>query len=151
HSSLLAHVRAATFVVTNVNDSGLGTLRWAITNANDNAGSDTITFNLSGTGPFSIAPTNVLPNISDPLIIDGTTQSGYAGKPRIELVGTNAGSASGLHLLAPNCVIRGLAINRFVNYGILIETYGTNTIEACFLGTGVYGTNSLGNSYAGLG
>ena len=150
--TLSVELSAATFTVINTNDSGDGSLRWAITNANDTAGSDIITFNIPGAGPFTIAPTNALPNIAfEPVVIDATTQPGYAGKPRVELVGTNAGAASGLHVLTPYCLIRGLAINRFTLYGIQIENAGSNTVEACFLGTGVYGTNSLGNTFAGLG
>ncbi len=41
---------AATFTVTNTNDSGAGSLREAITQANNNAGLDTIAFNVSGAG-----------------------------------------------------------------------------------------------------
>ena len=42
------------FEVTNVNDSGAGSLRQAILNANGLAGADTITFNISGTGVHTI-------------------------------------------------------------------------------------------------
>jgi len=130
-SRSLAGVSRRLFTVTNVNDSGDGSLRWAITNANNAADWNTITFNISGTAPFSIVPATALPPISAPVIINGATQPGYADKPLVQLVGTNAAAASGLQLVAPNCVIRGLAINRFANYGIQIDV-GTNTVQACF-------------------
>lgn len=38
-----------TYTVTNTNDSGAGSLRTAITNANSNAAGDTIAFSVSGT------------------------------------------------------------------------------------------------------
>ena len=41
--------RAASFVVTNLNDSGPGSLRQAILDANAATGQDTITFSTSGT------------------------------------------------------------------------------------------------------
>ena len=41
---------AATFTVTNTNDSGPGSLRQAILDANGAAGLDTIAFNVSGAG-----------------------------------------------------------------------------------------------------
>lgn len=59
--------RALTYTVTNLNNSGAGSLRQAILNANAHAGSDLITFNLSGT----ITLASSLPNIIDHLKIDG--------------------------------------------------------------------------------
>ena len=43
-----AAVRAATFTVTSTADAGAGTLRQAITDANNAAGGDTIAFNIVG-------------------------------------------------------------------------------------------------------
>ena len=74
----------ATYSVTNTNDSGAGSLRQAILDANTNAGADTITFAI-GTGPQTISPLSPLPTITDPVTIDGTTQPGFSGSPIIEL------------------------------------------------------------------
>lgn len=57
----------AKFVVTNQNDSGAGSLRQAIADANASAGLDTITFSVSGT----ITLTSGQLVISDDVIIDG--------------------------------------------------------------------------------
>src|SRR5260370_22422906 len=72
-----------TFTVINTNDSGPGSLRQAILDANANAGPDTIRFSISS-GPQAIAPLSPLPTITDPVTIDGTTQPGYSGAPLIE-------------------------------------------------------------------
>ena len=76
---------AATFPVTTTADSGAGSLRQAITDADGaGAGPHTITFNVPGGGVHVIALASALPGISIPsggLTIDGTTQPGYAGKP----------------------------------------------------------------------
>ena len=48
-------VRAATFTVTNTNDSGSGSLRAAITAANGTPAADIITFALPGSGVKTIA------------------------------------------------------------------------------------------------
>ena len=50
-------VAAATFTVTNTNDSGAGSLRQAILDANASAGADLIDFSIPGAGVHTIAPT----------------------------------------------------------------------------------------------
>ena len=63
--------RAATLVVTNASDSGPGTLRQAILDANSAAGLDTITFQLGGAAPFTISPVSALPSVTDPVLLMG--------------------------------------------------------------------------------
>src|SRR5258708_5826316 len=61
-----------TFPVVNTNDSGAGSLRQAIMDANNNANSgepDIIDFNIPGNGVQTIAPLSALPSITDPVII----------------------------------------------------------------------------------
>ena len=84
---------AATFTVTTTADSGPGSFRQAILDANAAGDLDTIQFSIPGTGPFSIAPTSPLPPLLSPVVIDATTQPGYVNQPRIELNG--AGAAAG--------------------------------------------------------
>jgi len=81
----------AIFKVVNADPSGIGSLRQAILDANDSPGQDLITFSISGTGSHKIALTSGLPQINEAVVIDGTTQLGYAGRPLIELDGTRAG------------------------------------------------------------
>src|SRR5437763_862463 len=85
---------AATFTVTNSNDGGAGSLRQAILDANNSPGLDSIAFNISGTNVHTITLATPLPPISDPVVIDGTTQAGFTtnNKPVIEINGTSAGS-----------------------------------------------------------
>ncbi|MSU56861.1 MAG: hypothetical protein EXS35_01520 [Pedosphaera sp.] len=143
-SSIPLH--AATFTVTNANDAGIGSLRAAISNANFSAGADLIDFAIPGTGPFTINLVGNLPSVTATATIDATTQPLYAGQPLVELNGaTAAGNGTGIYLLSPNCVVKGLAINRFAREGIRIESTGGCVIQANFIGTGPYGTNALGN------
>src|ERR1035438_8088681 len=74
-----SHYRAeaAIYTVTSTADSGAGTLRQAITDANGSPGLDTITFNISGSGVHTISPSSALPSITDPVIIDGTSQPSF--------------------------------------------------------------------------
>ena len=74
--AMAAATHAATFVVTNTNDAGPGSLRDAIEKANAAQGADTITFNIAGTGPHTIGLTYALPTITSPLNIDGYSQPG---------------------------------------------------------------------------
>src|SRR5438874_10284394 len=91
----------ATFLVTNAGDSGGGSPRQAIVSANAQAGTDSIDFDIGGTGVHSIALLSALPTITDPVILDGTSQPGFTGTPLIELNGAGAGeTASGLTLSA---------------------------------------------------
>src|SRR5437899_604004 len=66
----------ATFTVTNVGDSGIGSFRQAILDANSHAGMDIIAFSISGTGIHTITPASEFPPITDPLFINGYSQSG---------------------------------------------------------------------------
>src|SRR6266567_2417724 len=108
---------AATFTVNSADDHNDGvcnaadcTLREAINAAN--AG-DTISFNIPGSGIHTINATSGF-SITKAVIIDGSTQPGFAGVPLIEMNGAGAGAGVvGLSVNAPNVTIKGLIINRF--------------------------------------
>ena len=140
----------ATFTVTNTNDLGTGSLRQAILDANASPGTDTITFSIGSGGVQTIGLVSGLPTITDPVIIDGTTQPGFAGKPIIELNGANAGANThGISLSAGNSTIKGLVINRFRD-GIRIQAAGGNSIQGNYIGTDVNGSVALSNSAFGV-
>src|ERR1043166_4203024 len=123
-----------TFFVTNVNDTGPGSLRQAILDANSNPGPDTIAFNIAGASR-TIKPVLSLPAITDTVTIDGTTQPGFAGAPVIELSGANSVS-NALGIGAPGTVVRGLVINGFNFGGIGIGSAGSGSPgEGCYIGT----------------
>src|SRR5581483_11026436 len=82
---------AATFTVTNTNDSGAGSLRQALLDANAAPGLDTIAFNIPGTGVHTITtPTTDLPDITSPVLIDGYTQPGSTPNTNALNAGINA-------------------------------------------------------------
>lgn len=100
-------------VVTNTNDSGLGSLRGAIIAANSNPGFDFIRFNIPGTGPFLIEVGTSLPTITERVSINAATQPGFNDAPIVELRGT-FGSGNAFRIEAPGAsFIRGFAINGF--------------------------------------
>ena len=141
---------AATLTVINVSDSGPGSFRQAITDANATNGLDTIIFQIPGAGIHTIAPASALPPITDPAIIDATTQPGFLGLPLIELNGTGAGGNAGIRLLAGGSVVRGLAVNRCGAEGIRIDGPGTNSIQGNFLGTDPTGLIARPNAQNGI-
>jgi titin len=141
---------AATLTVVNTSASGPGSLLQAIIDANATNGLDTIVFQIPGSGVHTISPTSALPAIVDPVVIDGTTQPGYAGSPLIEINGVNAGSIAGLRVNAGSSTLKGLAINRFSAQGLLLQGGGSNQIQGVFVGTDPSGTIARGNGLQGI-
>jgi hypothetical protein len=140
---------AVEFLVTNTKDSGPGSLRAAIDAANASAGADTIHFKIPGAAPHSIALITGLPTIVDPVRIEADYKN-FSDPRLIELDGTRADpDANGLDLAVGNCVIRGLAIGGFGTHGILVESFGQNTIQGNYIGTDAKG-NPRYNVAAGV-
>ncbi len=161
-------------VIVNKNDTGQGSLRQFLLNANAlsntglaqsglTAGIDNAVFMLAdGTarsgltasyasqftsGVATVALASPLPTISDPAVLDGTLQPGYTSAPMIELNGVAGGaSASGLTITAGASTVRGLVINRFTGYGINLSTTGNNTIAGNYIGINAAGTAALANA-----
>ncbi len=152
------HVEATTFIVSNTNDSGGGSLRGQIGGANGTPGTDTIVFGIPGSGPHTIKPLSPLPSITEAVLIDGYSQTGAAvatestsADIRIELDGSLAGSSAvGLDLFTSGATIQGLCINRFGSHGIQIATYDGNVVIGNHIGTDVAGTSDLGNGGSGV-
>ena len=135
----VAFSAGTTFTVSNTNDSGAGSLRQAILDANANAGADTIAFAISGTGVHTITPTLVLPTITEAVTIDATTDDSFASnsnRPAIIVDGNNL-VADGLTLgaAADGSTIRGLVVRDFGGNGILIEAGSDgNTVAGNYVG-----------------
>jgi titin len=132
------------FVVTNTNNSGPGSLRQAITDANGTPGTNTITFNIGGGGVQTIKPTSPLPMITTSVIIDGTTQPGFAGTPLIVLNGNSVPFGTGLSI--PIGVVKGLVINGWAYAGISLGG-GPCNIVGNYIGTDPTGTTPVANGY----
>ena len=155
---------AITFVVTNTNGSGPGSLRQAITDSEAQQSTvDTpnhIVFDIPEsdpnkdpiTGAFVISPLSALPAIFTPTILDGYTQPGASANSnpidqpdnariRIELDGSQAGRpANGLTVFAFDTTIRGLAINRFVTK---LQRGTTQNLLFDGVGIDLYGDNDI--------
>jgi parallel beta-helix repeat protein len=140
---------AMTFVVSNLFDSGAGSFRQAIMNANANPGADTITFDIGGGGIQTIPVVMGLPFISETVTINATTQGGYTGRPIIVLDGLGM-PLPGLDIRASNCTVRGLVISHNSADGITITNASGCIIENNFIGTTVTGMADFANEGAGV-
>jgi hypothetical protein len=133
-------VELRVFHVTSTADTGPGSLRQAILDANATPGTNGIAFSLGAGGVQTIAPTSPLPAVTNPVEIDGATEPGYAGMPRIELTGESAGpGADGLTLAGAGSTVTGLVVGGFGGAGVSISGNG-NRVVGNFLGTDATGT-----------
>ena len=135
------------------------TLRAAIQEANATTAADTINFNIGGSGVKTISPATALPDITQPVLIDGYSEPGAKANTvavgdnavlLIELSGANGTSSSGLRIKASNSTVKGLVINRFSTMGIHSDSTTGNKIEGNFIGTDPSGTQALGNAFHGV-
>jgi hypothetical protein len=138
NASVSATITGSSLTVTNNANSGTGSLRQAITDAN-NASLCTlpcsIGFNLPG-GQTTISVPSALPQIiRNQVIVNGTTQPGYAGVPLVTIDGlADTSSAAGFDLQGTGDSVRGLALIRFHNAAILLAGGGSHTVESSYIG-----------------
>lgn len=102
------------------------TLRAAIEEANRKSGKCTLNFAIptsdpgfrANTGTFTLNIQSPLPDITEAVVIDATTQAGG----RVEINGAGAGpNTDGLHFLAGDSSIRGVTIKGFGGNGLSFE------------------------------
>jgi CSLREA domain-containing protein len=132
------------FTVSNTSDSGAGSLRQAILNANSTAnsplGPDQILFNIPGTGTQTISLNSALPAVTDPVVINGGSN--------VILNGSGAGTGvSGLVLSTSNSKINNLTITGFNGTGVTVTSGTGNTISH----NSIYGNGGLGIDLGGDG
>jgi titin len=130
-----------TYTVNNALDAGAGSLRQAILNANAHTGADVIDFNIPIAGVKTLTPASLLPIITDPVTIDGTTQPGYSiGRPVVELRGSTLGGFGdhALQLTGGNSTVRGLIFTQwgggFLQDTLWLHNGDNNVVEGCWFG-----------------
>ncbi len=138
-------IASQNFVVTNANNNGPGSLRDAMVNANATTGADIITFNIPGPGVKVISLQEPLPEITEQVVIDASTQPGYAGTPLIELDGALVGNGTALVIKAGGSIVHGLAIVRFSGTGIKLSDCNNNLIQGNHIGVNAAGNLKLAN------
>lgn len=127
--------------------SGGETLRQAITSAEANPCADEIRFDLAT--PYSITQTSALPQLTQPVTIDATTQPGWtAGTPLVEINGNSTAGTAGWRVLGGSSIIKGLILNRFSTDAILLQSSG-DTTAGCWIGVANSGLAASPN-YTGV-
>ena len=152
-----ASLSANTFTVTSTADSGPGSLRQAILDANASPGLDTVQFGIVGAGIHTIAALGTM-TISEAVVIDGFTQAGSS--PNTLLVGNDAVytveiDASGIpaanslfRVLTSGATLRGLLINKTNGTSISFDVGDDdNKVIGDWFGTDVTGTQYLGTNF----
>ncbi|PWT89445.1 MAG: hypothetical protein C5B54_08885, partial [Acidobacteria bacterium] len=137
-------------------DDGTGhcSLRAAIQEANATVALDAINFNIPGSGPFTITLGSDLPQISAPVIIDGTTEPGsstntWPATLMIEVNATSAVNPFWIQSGGAGTTIRGFVINHASNFGMVIVG-NNNVITYNYIGTNVAGSAAAGNAQGGI-
>lgn len=146
---------AVTIVVTNTSNSGAGSLRDAITQANGTPGFNRITFNIAGSGcPKLITLTSELPGITDTVHIDGGTQPGFvANTSDLSYDGTmcvllrGPSSTFGLRVPASACgstrlTVHSIAFGGF-SYAVLLEGGASHLVFGSQFGVPLSGSNAM--------
>ena len=128
-----------TFYVNNTSDSAVQSLRWAITNSNNTPSTPSNPNVINFSELSNIARIDLqspLPAITQPVIIDGTTEGSYNGAhPFVQLIGNYAGgSAIGLDITASGTQVKGLAIDGFNAGGVLIDNASNVTLSNDWVG-----------------
>ncbi len=152
--------QANTFTVSNTSDSGVGSFRQAILDANaiqvtggQACAPHTIVFNIAGSGTRTIRPLSPLPRFNIPITVDGYSQPGSSLNTQfqgsnatllIELDGSLAGASDALVVGAAipgsglcagsGSVIRGLVINRFAGAAIAMGEESCPVNMSCPVG-----------------
>lgn len=145
----------STVTVVNTGDSGPGSLRQAILDANAVSGPDLIAFNIPGGGLHTIQPVSPLPTITDSITIDAYSQpgatentltSGNNASLQIELSGSGGSIPYGLEITASDSTVKGLVVNGFSHLGVYLRG-GVNdsVVTGNFIGTDATGSLALPN------
>ncbi|MFH1321821.1 MAG: gliding motility-associated C-terminal domain-containing protein, partial [Bacteroidota bacterium] len=141
--------------VENTNDSGPGSLRQAMLDANATPGLDIICFNIPGTGPFTIQPITQLPLLDDTVIINGYTQPGsavaFGSTPAVHMIeidGSLAGNSAGFFIVtgADSSSIQGLTVNNFNGMATIIIAANDVKISGNNIGTDTLGMTRKPNN-----
>ncbi|MGI8639672.1 MAG: FG-GAP-like repeat-containing protein, partial [Pyrinomonadaceae bacterium] len=147
---------APTEVIT-VNNAGSGgggggtTLSNAIQTANNTPGLQEIQFNISGNIPIQMQV--ALPAITDPIVLNGLSQSNQNGEPLVSISIDPNFPTDGptLEIVGGSSVVRGFILNGTgIGNPIRLRNGGNNFVESSFIGTNLDGTEPGATTASGV-
>jgi len=134
-----------TYVVENTNNSGAGSLRQALLDANQTSLPKVVQFDIPGSCPRTIVVTGALPPITVPIELLGSTQpdsrpnddpKGYNGAICIALNGGGT-VATGLHFMTSagqEMTVEGMHFSGFTSEGVKITGAGVGNVRGSAFG-----------------
>ncbi len=142
-SSEVSPLHAAVIAVTNLQDSGAGSLRAAIQRVNGHTSRAAITFSVSGV----IRLASDLPPINTRVTIDGTSSPRYGGHPVVEI---DANGHAGLVFASGSAgsKLLGLAVGNADGDGVTLNA-GSITVDLNYIGLNLAGS-AFGNAGDGI-
>jgi uncharacterized repeat protein (TIGR01451 family) len=143
---LTFNTQAPGVIVTNNLNSGAGSLRDAINQANGGACGTpcNITFDILPAGAYTFQLTTRLPNITVPVVIDGNTQDGFTGTPILAIDGSLFTGAAGFEFSGGNSTLRGFIVQNLGGAAVQLAS-DNNVVQNCWIGTNLTGTGAAGN------
>ncbi len=133
----------ATYTVTNTNDTGAGSLRQAITDANASAGADTIVFQGGVTGTIYVG--DFLPTVTESVTITGPGRANLtvdgSGGNQWDLSDGNNGVLQNISI--SGITIKGLDLRVYENFTLNDVRITENSVNTLYQR---YGTLSISNS-----
>ncbi len=145
---------AATYTVINTNDTGAGSLRQAIMDANVTPG-NTVAFNIPPP-TYDIYLFTALPVITNAMTFDGFTQPGSTSNT-IATYGNNstlivnihpsAQGLGGINVRTNYVTVRGLGFRQYQVAAVYLQSGNSNVVEGCQFGTDAAGLLDWGNGY----
>lgn len=135
----------STISVLNLDDSGAGSLRQAIEDANVAPGADVIQFDVAGTIELT---SGALSAITDPVLFDGTTAPGFADTPVVQI---DANGFDGLQFDSGShdSTLQSIGIVDADSAGVTLNA-SRITLLANFIGVELDGTTGAGNNGDGV-
>ncbi len=116
-----------TFTVTNTANSGPGSLRQAVLDANAADGLDTIRFAIPGNGPHAITLNSQI-DINSPVNLDASTQPGYVDTPVVRIT-HNFADGFRVNEAATGSSFKALALNNSARTSFRVEHADNLTFE----------------------
>lgn len=151
------------YIVSNTNDSGPGSLRQALQDADSHAGPDSVLFNIPASDPnydalsgvWTIKPSSVFQLTNNATVLDGTSQARFIGAdtnplgPEIAIDGSESPNHYGISISGSQNHVKGVCIYSFLQTLFSISD-DSNRVTGCYVGTDATGMRRMDKQGYGI-